>query len=150
MIVTLFLYKMAKAPQFISHNEVSMKDTLLYSKALDIYTLSRSITSHLTNDKTVNALYTSKDESDHTLEEIVISAVTLPSTIAIAQTTKNIRLRLDSSNNIIHHIDKIRANCKKLRKISKRNREHMRLLSSEILKFKKMYRQWNIAITQQN
>ncbi|WP_299215768.1 hypothetical protein [uncultured Dokdonia sp.] len=141
---------MEKVPNFISQNEMSLRDTLLYSKALDIYTLSRSITSHLTDDRTVNALYTSKDESDNTLEEIVISAVTLPSTIAIAQTTKNIRLRLDSTNSIIHHIDKIRANCKKLRKISKRNREHMRVLSSEILKFKKMYRQWNIAITQQN
>lgn len=141
---------MEKVPNFISQNEMSLRDTLLYSKALDIYTLSRSITSHLTDDRTVNSLYTSKDESDNTLEEIVISAVTLPSTIAIAQTTKNIRLRLDSTNSIIHHIDKIRANCKKLRKISKRNREHMRVLSSEILKFKKMYRQWNIAITQQN
>ena len=141
---------MAKLPHIISQNEISLKDTSLYSKALEIYTLSRSITSHLTDDKTVRALYTSKDESENTLEEIVISAVTLPSKIAIAQTTKNMGLRLDSTNSIIHHIDKIRENCKKLRKASKRNREHMRVLSSEILKFKKMYRQWNIAITQQN
>ncbi|MFT5890608.1 MAG: hypothetical protein ACI9Y7_000701 [Dokdonia sp.] len=141
---------MAKVPHNISQNEISLKDTLLYSKALDIYTLSRSVTSHLTDDKTVNTLYASKDKSDNTLEEIVISAVTLPSKIAIAQTTKNIRLRLDSTNSIIHHIDKIRENCKKLRKASKRNREHMRVLYSEILKFKKMYRQWNITITQQN
>lgn len=141
---------MAKAPHFISQNEISLRDTLLYNKALDIYTLSRSITSHLTDDKTTKSLYHSEDVSENTLEEIVISAVTLPSKIAIAQTTKNLRLRLDSSNSIIHHIDKIRENCKKLRKASKRNREHMRVLSSEILKFKKMYRQWNIAITQQN
>ncbi|WP_299766232.1 hypothetical protein [uncultured Dokdonia sp.] len=141
---------MAKAHDHISQPEIPVKDTTLYNKALDIYTLSRSITSYLTDNKTVNALYTSDNESENTLEEIVISAVTLPSKIAIAQTTKNIRLRLDSTNSIIHHIDKIRANCKKLRKISKRNREHMRILSSEALKFKKMYRQWNIAITQQN
>jgi hypothetical protein len=141
---------MAKLPHIISQNNISLKDMSLYSKALEIYTLSRSITSHLTDDKTVSTLYASKDESENTLEEIVISAVTLPSKIAIAQTTKNISLRLDSTNSIIHHIDKIRENCKKLRKASKRNREHMRVLSSEILKFKKMYRQWNIAITQQN
>ncbi|WP_299680454.1 hypothetical protein [uncultured Dokdonia sp.] len=141
---------MAKASNYISKPEISTKDTSLYNKALDIYTLSRSITSHLTDNKTVKTLYTSDNESENTLEEIVVSAVTLPSKIAIAQTTKNIRLRLDSTNSIIHHIDKIRANCQKLRKISKRNRDHMRVLSSEVLKFKKMYRQWNIAITQQN
>ena len=141
---------MAKVPHIIPQNEMSLRDTLLYSKALEIYSLSRSITSHLTDNKTINTLYTSKNESDNTLEEIVISAVTLPSKIAIAQTTKNIGLRLDSTNSIIHHIDKIRENCKKLRKASKRNREHMRVLYAEILKFKKLYRQWNIAITQQN
>jgi len=141
---------MEKASHFISQNEISLRDTLLYNKALDIYTLSRSITSHLTNDKTAKALYHSEDDSENTLEEIVISAVTLPSKIALAQSTKNIHLRLDSANSITHHIDKIRENCKKLRKASKRNREHMRILSSEILKFKKLYRQWNIAITQQN
>ncbi len=84
------------------------------------------------------------------MEEIVISAVSLPSKIAIAQSTKNVRLRLDSSKSIIHHIDKIRENCKKLRKTSKLNRKYMSLLSSEILAFKKMYQQWNIALTQQN
>ena len=141
---------MAKSENHIPQEATPVKDMLLYNKALDIYSLSRAMTSDLTDNKTVHTLYSSNDESENTLEEIVVSAVTLPSKIAIAQTTKNLRLRLDSTNSIIHHIDKIRANCKKLRKISKRNREHMRVLSSEILKFKKMYRQWNIAITQQN
>ncbi|MEP0265832.1 hypothetical protein [Dokdonia sp.] len=141
---------MSKTHNFITPNTQSVKDISLYNKALDIYALSRNITSHLTQNKTLDTLYVSKDESENTLEEIVISAVTLPSKIAIAQTTKNLRLRLDSSKSIIHHIDKIRENCKKLRKTSKRNKKHMSLLSSEILAFNKMFQQWNIAITQQN
>ncbi len=141
---------MSKTNNYIVPNTQSVKDISLYNKALDIYTLSRSITSDLTDNKPLDTLYTSKDESENTLEEIVISAVSLPSKIAIAQSTKNVRLRLDSSKSIIHHIDKIRENCKKLRKTSKLNRKYMSLLSSEILAFKKMYQQWNIALTQQN
>jgi len=141
---------MSKAYNHISQSKTLVKDTLLYNKAIDIYTLSRSITSSLTDNKAINTLYTSDNESENTLEEIVISAVTLPSKIAIAQSTKNLRLRVDSTKSIMHDINKIRANCQKLRKASKRNREYMRVLSSEILKFKKIYKQWNIAITQQN
>lgn len=141
---------MSKTNNYIVPNTQSVKDISLYNKALDIYTLSRSITSDLTDNKPLDTLYTSEDESENTLEEIVISAVSLPSKIAIAQSTKNVRLRLDSSKSIIHHIDKIRENCKKLRKTSKLNRKYMSLLSSEILAFKKMYQQWNIALTQQN
>lgn len=141
---------MSKTNNYIVPNTQSVKDISLYNKALDIYTLSRSITSDLTDNKPLDTLYTSRDESENTLEEIVISAVSLPSKIAIAQSTKNVRLRLDSSKSIIHHIDKIRENCKKLRKTSKLNRKYMSLLSSEILAFKKMYQQWNIALTQQN
>lgn len=141
---------MSKTNNYIVPNTQSVKDISLYNKALDIYTLSRNITSDLTDNKPLDILYTSEDESENTLEEIVISAVSLPSKIAIAQSTKNVRLRLDSSKSIIQHIDKIRENCKKLRKNSKLNRKYMSLLSSEILAFKKMYQQWNIALTQQN
>lgn len=141
---------MSKTNNYIVPNTQSVKDISLYNKALDIYTLSRNITSDLTDNKPLDTLYTSEDESENTLEEIVISAVSLPSKIAIAQSTKNVRLRLDSSKSIVHHIDKIRENCKKLRKTSKLNRKYMSLLSSEILAFKKMYQQWNIALTQQN
>ncbi len=141
---------MSKTNNYILPNTQSVKDISLYNKALDIYTLSRNITSQLTHNKTLDTLYTSNDESENTLEEIVINAVSLPSKIAIAQSTKNVRLRIDSSKSIIDHIDKIRENCKKLRKISNRNRKYTRILSSEILAFKKMYQQWNIALTQQN
>ncbi len=141
---------MSRSSLSIVTNTTSVKQLPLYKKAIDIYTLSRKTTAFLTKNRPLHQLYTSTDKTEVMLEEMVINALTVPPKIAVAQTTNNTKLRIESIQSIIPHIEKIRENCIQLRKLSRQNQEHTNLLSLELSKFKKMYRQWSVLLTQQN
>ena len=148
MVILALAMKISKYP--LGLTITSVKHIPLYQKAVDIYKLSQDINHKAGQRKSLSELYRSSNLSEQALENLVVNAIGLPSKIAIAQTTRSPKLRLESIDSIKNHIEHLRTYCKQLTANYQPVRPYLRKLSKELASFRKMQVQWSVLLTQQN
>ena len=126
-----------------------IKQLPLYRKALDLYALSRKLVES-SSTRSLQLLYQSSSEQERLMEDLVILTLKLPFEIALAQTSNNYNTKMLSSKKVHKRIVILKKHCKRLKENSITNQENVSLLYKELLTFKKMHKQWNLLLTQQN
>jgi hypothetical protein len=126
-----------------------IKQLPLYKKALDLYALSRKLIEN-NSTQSLRQLYCSSSEQERLLEDMTVLALRLPFEVALAQTSSNYKTKVLSSKKVHKHTVTLKNHCKRLKEIRATNQEHLSLLYKEIQTFRKMQKQWDLLLTQQN
>lgn len=126
-----------------------IKQLPLYKKALDLYALSRKLIEY-NSSQPLRQLYLSNSEQDRVMEDIAVLTLKLPFEIALAQTSNIYKTKILSSKKVHQHTIALQRHCKRLKKNKMSRQENATLLCKELQKFRKMHKQWNLLITQQN
>ncbi len=120
---------------------VDVKKTALYKKALYIYELSQ---------KLCESYYSNSSCRSRILEDLVLLSIRLPYTISLAQTTPSYNTKLNSCNNILENIKRLKIQCEELKKLQLYNRNDIAFINKEIRNFTSLYTHWRLILTQQN
>ena len=114
----------------------------VYKKAIEIFALTRSIASYVTNDKDVLSIHKSNTEIDKYTDSIIMNSLALAPKIAEIETEKStpIKLRLAKSfESIVMNIDR---DCTSLEETKIHGKDYLKLLKVEVKKLKLLYKNY--------
>ncbi len=118
----------------------------LYKKALEIFTLSRSISNYLVHD--MASLQDNGHEDPHIYftGDIIRQSDTLATSIIKAENQVFQDDRIRQANSLIHMTNKLYKNCERLEQTESNGKEFLILLRKELQKFKHLQRHWIMTL----
>ncbi len=122
------------------------KNKKLYKKALDIFTLSRSISNYLVHD--MNALQDNGHEHAHIYftGDIIRQSDALAPEIINAENQIFQDDRIRYANSLVRITNKLYKNCERLEQSESNGKEFLILLRKELKKFKRLQRHWLMTL----
>ncbi len=118
----------------------------LYKKALDIFTLSRSISTYLIHDMTSLQSNGSEDPHIYFTGDIIRQSDALAPKIINAENQTFQDDRIKHANSLIHITNKLYKNCERLEKSESNGKEFLVLLRKELKKFKRLQHSWIMSL----
>ncbi len=122
----------------------------IYTKALELYTLSRKLTEYLTHDKELNSLYHSEDSDERDLEYMVVESLGLAPGIVMAEITKEVNKRTYYINKLSTSIRNLRKRVQSIRSLNHRDRDYVNLFKRELQQFNMLLEQWSLSLLHKN
>lgn len=126
----------------------SVRNSTFYKKALGLYELSRKLKEH-----TPYFSAHPKESRAYSLsltEDVLVLAIRLPYTIALAQTTPNYQNRLRALQTLSVSIAHLKQRCKQIDTLSTSQYTHLQKLRQELQIFSNLFKSWEIVLTRQN
>jgi len=122
----------------------------IYTKALELYTLSRKLTEYLTHDKELNSLYHSENADERDLEYMVVESLGLAPGIVMAEITKEVNKRTYYVNKLSTSIRNLRKRVQSIRSLNHRDRDYVNLFKRELQQFNMLLEQWSLSLLHKN
>ncbi len=118
----------------------------LYKKALEIFTLSKSISSYLMHD--LSSLQKNGSENPHIYftGDIIRQSDLLALKIIKAENQTFQDDRIKQANSLIHITNRLYKNCQRLEQSQSNGKEFLILLRKELRKFKHLQRTWLMSL----
>ncbi|EZH72869.1 hypothetical protein ATO12_22335 [Aquimarina atlantica] len=118
----------------------------LYKKALEIFTLSRSISNYLVHD--LAPLQNNGSEHPHIYftGDIIRQSDALAPKIIKAENQIFQDERIRHANSLIHITNRLYKNCERLEQSESNGKEFLILLRKELRKFKHLQRSWMMSL----
>ena len=131
----------------MSHVPIHLLDMPLYKKAMDIWLLSRSISTYLNDDLCVIQPDGTEDSNIYTSGDIVQQSSALAPEILHAEINKS---HTDKKYKHIYSLRKLTKrlynNCNKLEQCNSNGKDYLPLLKNELRRFSKMQKQWMLTL----
>ncbi len=118
----------------------------LYKKALEIFTLSRSISNYLIHDMASLQNNGAEDPHIYFTGDIIRQSDALAPRIIIAENQIFQDERIKEANSLIHITNRIYKNCERLEQTQSNGKEFLTLLRKELKKFKHLQRHWIMTL----
>ncbi|WP_108866249.1 hypothetical protein [Aquimarina aquimarini] len=118
----------------------------LYKKALEIFTLSRSISNYLVHD--LSALQHNGNENPHIYftGDIIRQSDALAPKIIKAENQAYQDERIKQATSLIHITNRLYKNCERLEQSESNGKEFLILLRRELRKFRRLQRLWMMSL----
>lgn len=134
----------------ISHtakNTFTIEKTSIYKSAVEVFTLSRKLTQHLSSLSNNNSQY---PEERHLTEQITQASLSLPFSIAQATVTNDYIKKLAFQNIIHKRITLLKKTYNRLKIVSRKHTKDIYLMERAIIRFENKFESWSTAITRKN
>lgn len=122
----------------------------IYTKALELYTLSRKLTEYLTHNKELNTLYHSNDAEERDLEYMVVESLGLAPGIVLAEITQEVNKRNYYINKLATTIKNLRKRVQSITSLDHRDRDYVNLFKRELQQFHMLLEQWSLSLLHKN
>ncbi|WP_103864841.1 hypothetical protein [Aquimarina sp. I32.4] len=118
----------------------------LYKKALEIFTLSRSISNYLVHD--LSTLQHNGNENPHIYftGDIIRQSDALAPKIIKAENQAYQDERIKQATSLIHITNRLYKNCERLEQSESNGKEFLILLRRELRKFRRLQRLWMMSL----
>ncbi|WP_417885707.1 hypothetical protein [Zunongwangia sp.] len=110
----------------------------VYQKAIEIFQISRAISSYFSDDKHIIEMETSQIESDKYAGKIVMDSLQLAPSIASAISARNKKLRRKRIEKTKKVVARLQSTCKRLELHHLKGSEFLELLRKEIYLFERL------------
>lgn len=138
--------KIAIKKIMLSHIPSHLSDMPIYKKAMDIFVLSRSISTYLNND----LMYLDKDGKEDThiyfTGDIVQHSVSLAPEIVKAQQERCADKKHRHLASLRQLTNRLYSHCKRLETCNSNGKEYIPLLKRELSTFKKLQHHWMLTL----
>ncbi len=114
----------------------------VYTKALEIFRLSRGVAAYLSYDKNILQMQTHQGTVDFYAGDLVLDSLGLAPKIAAAETQKNYIVKMKYADSLKKLTSRLIKQCERIELTSTEGKEFVELLRIEIKKFKKLQRAW--------
>lgn len=118
----------------------------LYKKALEIFTLSRSISNYLIHDMASLQNNGGEDSHIYFTGDIIRQSDALAPRIIKAENQTFQDDRIKQANYLIHITNRLYKNCERLEQTQSNGKEFLTLLRKELKKFKHLQRHWIMTL----
>lgn len=122
----------------------------VYKKAVELYTLSRKLTSYITHNKELNELYMATDPSEQDLEIMIVESLGLAPSIALVQTAREESKRQYYINKLKHAITKLNYRLQAVKSRNHRDHDYLNLFKRELQHFQLLLQQWSLSVLHKN
>ena len=125
---------------------IQPRNKRLYKKALEIFTLSRNISTYLIHD--LAPLQNNGSENPHIYftGDIIRQSDALAPKIIKAENQTFQDERIKQATSLIHITNKLYKNCERLEQSESNGKEFLILLRKELRKFKHLHRSWMMSL----
>lgn len=124
----------------------NLRTVPVYKKSLALCEMSREIASYVTFNKDLLKLYKSSSLRDVIADSLLTDAILIPQKIALAQTTKSYKERVQTTSFISIMIRNISSYCNGLEHDGVREKEYLNLLRSEVALFRNSFKKWRNSL----
>jgi hypothetical protein len=126
----------------LDSTEYNLKRSLIYQKSIDIFRLTRSIASYVTNEKNIQSMYMSTKESDRYANSLVMDSLGLVPKIAEIEIQQNPILKLKYAKSLQYFIDNLYNNCIKLEGTKIQGKDFVKMLRKEIKNLREIHKHY--------
>lgn len=120
-------------------NKSGLLQLRIYQKSLDIFKLSRSIASYISNDSSILNMYQSKNNSYRFADNLVMNALGLVPKIVETENQKNPSLKLKYAKSLRFFIDGLYYNCLQLESSKIQGLDFVKMLRKELKKLRTLH-----------
>ena len=117
----------------------------IYKKAQEIFTLSRHISTYLTDDLAVLQEDGNEDPSIYFGGDIVQQSVSLAPEILKAESETDAEEKHKHAASVTRLVNRIHKNCERLEHANSNGKDFLPILRGEIKKFRKLQRSWMLT-----
>ena len=121
-------------------DSTSLDHSIIYQKSIDVFKLSRSVASYITDDKDVISMYRSGMKSDNYADNLVMNAFRLVQKVVETETQESPTKKLKYAKSLQFFIEVIYQDCLKLERTKIRGKDFVRLLRKELKSLQKIHR----------
>ncbi|MFK5958552.1 MAG: hypothetical protein QM495_06725 [Lutibacter sp.] len=121
-------------------SEQNISQLVIYKKSLDIFKLSRSVASYVTDDKDMILMYRSGNKSDNYADNLVMNAYRLVPKIVEVETQNSKSLKLKLAKSLRFFIERIYQDCMKLESTKIQGKDFVQLLINELKHLRKIHK----------
>jgi hypothetical protein len=119
--------------------ESSLNHLNIYQKSVEVFNLSRSVASYITEDKDLISMYRSGNKSDNYADNLVLNSFRLVPKIVEIESQENPNLKLKYAKSLRFFIDVINQDCLKLEKTKIQGKDFIQLLRRELINLRKIH-----------
>ena len=130
----------------IPHIPNGLPHSAFYKKALEIFTISRSISSYLSHDICSLNNHGEEDPDIYFTGDIVQQSVSLAPEILKAESEIFSEEKHKYAASLNHLVNSLDRNCERLTHINSNGRDFLPLLRRELKKFRKLQRNWMLTL----
>ena len=124
----------------------NLSDLPIYKKAIEILTLSQSISSYLRDDLSALKNNGSEDVNIYFTGDIVQQSISLAPEIANAELERNSDRKYKHINALKSLTNRLYKNSYRLEKSNSNGKDFLPILRTELKKFKKLQRNWLLTL----
>ena len=124
----------------LNSDRTNLGQSIIYQKSIDVFKLSRSVASYITDDKDVISMYRSGDKSDNYADNLVMNAFRLVPKVVETETQESPTKKLKYAKSLRYFIDIIYQDCLKLERTKIQGKDFVRLLRNELKSLRKIHR----------
>ncbi|WP_245962972.1 hypothetical protein [Ulvibacter antarcticus] len=118
----------------------------MYKKAMDIFTLSRNISSYLVHDLASLHSNGSEDPNIYFTGDIVQQSISLAPEILKAESQPFAEEKHKYAASVIRLTNSLYKNCERLERSHSNGKDFLPMLRTEIKKFRKLQRSWMLTL----
>ncbi|MDO9273983.1 MAG: hypothetical protein Q7T92_00355 [Lutibacter sp.] len=122
--------------------EQHLNQLVIYQKSLDIFKLARRITSYITNDKDILAMYRSDKISYRYADNLLMNALGLVPKIVETECQENPSLKLKYAVSLRYFIDGLYQNCLQLESTKVQGNDFVKLLRIELKNLRQIHKNY--------
>nr|WP_240471270.1 hypothetical protein [Mesoflavibacter zeaxanthinifaciens] len=142
MLVILVKRKIKMSAQVPSH----LSDLPVYKQAIQIFTLSRSISSYLNQDLAYLYEDGKEDNNIYFSGDIVQQSESLAPEIINAELQRHSDKKLKHAASVRRLTNRLYRNCKRLERCNSNGKDFLPLLKKELRVFRKLQRNWMMTL----
>lgn len=124
----------------------SVNELPVYLKAIELFRLSREVAQMIATDKSILDLGRSKERAEKITSHMLSTSLGLAPRIAMVETSKDPRIRLDSLRAIHHATGSLKNYCDHMENKNLISGTFIQKLRSEIDLFRKLQSRWAIRL----
>ncbi len=129
-----------------SHSLANNPHSAIYNKALDIFSLSRSISNYLSQDLAHLQRNGMEDPNIYFTGDIVQQSVSLGPEILKAESQPFSEEKHKYAASVMRLINLLHKNCERLERVNSNGKDFLPLLRKELKKFRKLQHTWLLTL----
>lgn len=129
-----------------SHSFRNNSHSAIYNKALDIFSLSRSISNYLINDLATLKSNGMEDPNVYFTGDIIQQSVSLGPQILKAESQPFSEEKHKYAASVMRLSNLLYKNCERLERVNSNGKDFLPLLRKEIKKFRKLQHTWSLTL----
>jgi len=118
----------------------NLNQSIIYQKSMDVFKLSRSVASYITDDKDVISMYRSGCKLDNYADNLVMNAFRLVPKVVEAEIQESPKTKLRYVKSLRVFIDRLYQDCLNLEGTKIQGKDFVRMLRLELKSLRKIHR----------